>query len=249
LHSNADTDWDAFDPAQYVAHNYASLLPDDRRLLTLTREWFASADLPENTRGLDVGSGSNLYPALSMLPHCGEITLWEYGAGNVAWLRTEVAAYSAHWDACWDVLVEGEAYRAMEDPRAELARRARVVQGSIYDLPAAEWDLGTMFFVAESMTRLLDEFRTAVAAFVSALKPGAPFAAAFMENSEGYAVGDRPFPAVKIDSAVVEAAFADATDKLTVERIAPMTDKLRDGYTGMLLACGRIRAGGDAGPC
>ncbi|GAA4978397.1 SCO2525 family SAM-dependent methyltransferase [Yinghuangia aomiensis] len=249
MYSNADTDWDAFDPAQYMAHNYLSLTPDDRRLLALTRDRFATADLPMDARGLDVGSGSNLYPALAMLPHCREITLWEYGAGNVDWLRTEVADYSPHWDACWAILAEAAPYRRVGAPRTALAERARVVHGSVYDLPATQWDLGTMFFVAESMSELFDEFLAAVDAFTAALKPGAPFVAAFMENSEGYAVGDRPFPAVGIDSGTVHAAFAPAADELVVERIAPMGEKLRDGYTGMLLAVGRIRAERGTDPC
>ena len=42
-----------------------------------------------------------------------------------------------------------------------------------------------MFFVAESITEDAVEFRAAVAAFVGAPTPGAPFAAAFMAGSAG----------------------------------------------------------------
>ncbi|CAM5649016.1 hypothetical protein SANTM175S_10556 [Streptomyces antimycoticus] len=58
------------------------------------------------------------------------------------------------------------------------------VAGSLFDLcsGAERWDLGTMFFVAESITTSLDEFRRGVGCFMSALNPGAPFAAAFMET-------------------------------------------------------------------
>ena len=55
-----------------------------------------------------------------------------------------------------------------------------------------------MFFVAESITEDPEEFRAAVASFVSALKPGAPFATAFMAGSHGYPVADTCFPALPI---------------------------------------------------
>ncbi|MGR6999040.1 hypothetical protein ACU686_14335 [Yinghuangia aomiensis] len=95
-----------------------------------------------------------------------------------------------------------------------------------------------MFFVAESISQLYGEFRAAVTAFASAPKPGAPFAAAFVENSEGYAVAGKRFPAVAVTRAMVRDALVGMTDGLTVERIEPIGEKFRDGYTGLLLGCG-----------
>ena len=51
-----------------------------------------------------------------------------------------------------------------------------------------------MFFVAESITEDPAEFHAALARFVGALKPGAPFAAAFMAGSDGYPVAGTRFP-------------------------------------------------------
>jgi hypothetical protein len=99
-----------------------------------------------------------------------------------------------------------------------------------------------MFFVAESMTDVREEFTEAVDRFLRALRPGAPFAAAFVENSEGYRVGDRPFPAVLIGVDEVRAALAHRTERVTIERAGWSGPKWREGYTGMVLATGRIRA-------
>ena len=79
---NADYPWDEFDPEDYFAHNYASLRDDDREILEIVRSYFADqlGDLPMHSlRGIDVGTGANLYPALAMLPFCEEIT---HGCGQ-----------------------------------------------------------------------------------------------------------------------------------------------------------------------
>lgn len=44
----------------------------------------------------------------------------------------------------------------------------------MFDLPRARWNLGTMFFVAESITVDPAELRAAVAAFTGALTPRCP---------------------------------------------------------------------------
>ena len=55
-----------------------------------------------------------------------------------------------------------------------------------------------MFFVAESITEDPCEFREAIGSFVCALAPGAPFAATFMADSDGYPVGEARFPALRV---------------------------------------------------
>ena len=74
-----------------------------------------------------------------------------------------------------------------------------MVKGNLFDLPTDRFHVGTMFFVAESITEQADEFELALRAFTRSLKRGAPFAAAFMRNSTGYTVNDRDFPALRVD--------------------------------------------------
>jgi hypothetical protein len=102
-----------------------------------------------------------------------------------------------------------------------------------------------MFFVAESLSDDRSEFEDAVARFLGVLRPGAPFAAAFMEKSVGYDVGGTRFPATAVDADDVFDVLRRGAEDLRVERIDADDDPLRDGYTGMLLAMGRV-AGGSA---
>src|SRR5437868_3464628 len=70
LRSNSSVPWDNFDPALYVSDNYEHMHEDDRSILQLVRDYFISISdtLPSATQGVDVGTGANLYPTMSMLP-------------------------------------------------------------------------------------------------------------------------------------------------------------------------------------
>jgi hypothetical protein len=240
---NAAFDWDNFDPVDYVEHNYAVLRDDDRKILVEMRKYFAAVSVPHRapgSRGIDVGSGPNLYPALAMLPFCGEITLSDVSASNIKYLDRQLPDYSKSWDAFWDVLAEGSPYNHVRDPRSELYFKARLKEGDLFNLPRAKWDFGTMFFVAESISSKSYEFDRAINRFMRALKPGAPFAAAFMESSEGYSVGGRPYPAVAITEKDVKRCLGGiAYDVATHRWPANTDDPLRLGYKGMILALGR----------
>src|SRR5262249_34293010 len=157
----------------YLHHNYLSMHPDDRAVITKVAEFFASKVTGRTSHGIDVGSGTNLYPALAMLPMTDSITFWEYSAGNVRWLQHGVrpSAELQLWDQYWEVLSEASPmYRAVRRPRARLSEQSIIKQASLFDLPEAEWDIGTMFFVAESITGIRAEFELAVQRFVCSLK-------------------------------------------------------------------------------
>lgn len=239
---NSHSPWDDFDSNWYFDRNYKRLRDDDRQIVELVRDFFATLDLPRHRHGIDVGAGTNLYPALTMLPFCDEITLYEYAASNVAWLRRETQSYSPSWDPWWRLLIKEPVYKSFDSPREALAAAARVERGSIFDLPESRWDIGTMFFVAESISSALSEFHTALGGFVRSLRPGAPFAAAFMENSLGYDVGTRRFPAVAIAANEVKNSLAGETEDLKIYRLGKTSNPLRGGYDGMILAIGRVQA-------
>ncbi|MFC9126799.1 SCO2525 family SAM-dependent methyltransferase [Streptomyces sp. NPDC057099] len=244
---NSDVAWAKFDPIAYVDHNYRDMQEVDAEILCIVRDHFAdhfrTTDTTGPVSGIDVGAGANLYPALAMLPWCDEITLLEYSPANVSYLKSQVAYYDPNWDQFWDVLREHEAYRALGmDPRERFGLAVEVKEGNLFDLARHEgrWSLGTMFFVAESMTSSHQEFRLGVERFLRALTPGAPFAAAFMEHSKGLGVGEYFFPACDVGEPEVKASLdAFATD-VTVVRPESHA-KVRDGYSGMILACGRRR--------
>jgi hypothetical protein len=243
---NAEYEWDEFDPVDYVNRNYAELREPDRRILNEVRKYFtavAAQDQPlPGSRGIDVGSGANLYPALSMLPFCGEITLTDHSESNVEWLDKEVLWYSTSWDPFWRELALSRPYAAISNPRAQLWYKAKVQKGDLFKLPRARWDIGTMFFVAESISAERYEFQRATHRFVRALKPGKPFAAAFMAGSRGYEVGGHAFPAVAVDEADVRECLSDVAHEVDIH-VWPVDpnkhEPLREGYSGMILALGK----------
>lgn len=237
---NGEFPWDEFDSSQYYDHNYKVLRDDDRQIVEIIRDFFATLDLSSHRNGIDVGSGSNLYPALAMLPLCDEITLYEYSASNVSWLQREIRSYSSSWDDFWELLAKEPPYKLVDSPREALAAVARIERGSIFDLPESRWDIGTMFFTAESISATPSEFRAALERFIRSLRAGAPFAAAFMENSAGYTVGARRFPAVAISANDVKNCLEGDVEDLAVYRVGLTNEPLRAGYDGMILATGRV---------
>ncbi|GIJ79919.1 SCO2525 family SAM-dependent methyltransferase [Micromonospora phaseoli] len=232
-------EWDGFDPRAYVQHNYSVLRADDRELLCRIRDFFAGANISE-VRCVDVGSGANLYPALSLLPFAQSVDLCELSMSNVGWLRTQIDNYDGCWDAYWRVCAEHPAYSALADPRRRLAQVGRVLRRSVFDLPRRAWEAGTMFFVACSISADRMESEHAVGRFLGALRPGSPFAAAFMLGSSGYRVGQHWFPAVELQRAEVVASIAAGAHDVDMYEVRP-TPSLRDGYLGMLLVTGRSR--------
>jgi len=243
---NEDYAWDEFEPELYADKNYGTLREDDRELLVRVRDFFAEHARSDQLKGIDVGSGSNLYPALAMLPFCEDLILSERGTANRRWLNDQITrpdGFGRSWDDFWNVFSELDPYRLVGDPRPALRRRAKVRYGDVLKLPERKWNIGTMFFVAESITARPGEFQKAARKFVSSLRIDAPFAAAFMKNSRGYTIGTHRFPAVAVDEVKIEHCLSTVA---TIEDIVEVSltrdpQPLREGYEGMILALGWAR--------
>ncbi|HWS39372.1 MAG TPA: SCO2525 family SAM-dependent methyltransferase [Actinoplanes sp.] len=236
---NSDVDWDVFDSDAYFKHNYGRLRPDDAQIIQIVADYFQ-----ETLRGrplgkaIDVGAGANLYPAMMMLPYAAEVTLFERAFSNYQWLTTEIKQPRPSWGQFWTAISQGRAgYERIQKPSEVLQDRATVHRGSVFDLRPGLHDLGTMFFVAESITTRTDEFRRATGLFVNTLRPGAPFAAAFMRDSSGYFVAGRHFPACSVNETDVQRALAPFARNLNIVMVE--SNDLRDGYGGMMVATGR----------
>lgn len=242
---NADMPWDDFDARAYISNNYLTMQPLDEEILSRVRDHFSDhfRGRGQVFSGIDVGTGPNLYPALAMLPWVDRITLLERSARNLDYLRAQCYDYAPHWDQFWDVLCQDQAYAQLDvTPRQRFKEAVQQPeQGNLFELCAdtRRWALGTMFFVAESITTSLEEFRNGVSCFMNVLNPGAPFAAAFMEDSVGYRVGDVDFPARPVDVTDVEAALGDFTQEMNIHRIVDPGRLVREGHTGMILVCGQ----------
>jgi hypothetical protein len=251
-HGNRDYPWDEFNPVEYLKFNYFKLRDDDREIVEIVRDFLArkvaTTPLPDNARGIDVGTGANLYPALTMLPFCKKITLYEHSEANVTWLRDQienkVPSWDDAWSQFWNLLAERAPYREQLDPVNELVDphldRVNVVKGDVL-VPSelGPFDIGTMFFVAESITGERTEFHKAIDHFFSMLKPDALFAMAFMEHSKGYHVGAQKFPATDISEQDVWDCLRTHASDFGVHRLNAEDKPLREHYTGMILAHGR----------
>jgi hypothetical protein len=247
---NAEAPWSDFSSHDYWSRNYKKLQPEDKEIirrvsLFLTRVFAAR---PPAERAIDVGSGTNLYPALLMLPWTERVLLTDHSARNVGWLRRHVVDDAAWtWQPFWRELREFDGYNRISAPRKQLQEAcagksgfAGIEQYSVFDLPRAQWHLGTMFFVAESITEDPAEFRAAIESFVGALAPGAPFAAAFMAGSDGYRVAGTRFPALYITPDDVTERFGElGVGELSVE-LTRTPHRVRPGYAGMIVATGIV---------
>ncbi|MFE7077439.1 SCO2525 family SAM-dependent methyltransferase [Streptomyces sp. NPDC057620] len=241
---NTDAPWDAFDPHAYIDHNYRYLLDADAEIIRRVGRHFSDqfrGNFERPVLGIDVGAGANLYPALSMLPWCSEITLLERSPQNVTYLEGQRPHFDPEWDRFWELLCEDEGteYSRLDADRLErFSRTVRVEEGDLFGLARpnllGRWQMGTMFFVAESLSSSHEEFRHAVECFMHVLAPGAPFAAAFMEGSKGYSVGDRFFPACDVNELQVDEILEPLTEKLEYSSLG----EVRPGHTGIILALG-----------
>ncbi len=236
--TNADANWAAFDPDAYFDHYYGEPHPDDelvaRKAATALRRF---AGERRDLQLLDVGTGANLIPLLAALPVAQSLTAWEYAASNVAWLEAEFQRDSLRpqWQTFWLQVIDVYGAEASHlDAAQKLRRCAFVQQGSIFDLPVAQFDAASMFFCAESITHDPQEFTRACHAFANAVRSGGLLVAAFLARSQGYEVGGIEYPAVPIDEASVAAIFAPLCRSCKVETIGLCDAQVRSGYSGMI---------------
>ena len=240
---NNDAPWDFFDSKEYFEHNYGHLRDDDRQIIKIVTDFFVHCfdrTVPQKqlASAIDVGSGTNLYPALAMLPFSSSVTLYEHSYTNRQWLSDQLGKPKPSWKReFWPVIAGARGpYQKINDPLDLLASCAEVTKGNIFELRPNQYNLGTMFFVAESITTRVDEFRRATLQFVNSLKPGAPYAAAFMCRSQGYFVGSTFFPACSISVDDVRSCLAPVARIRDIETVE--SHGLRDGYEGMIVATG-----------
>jgi hypothetical protein len=256
---NADVKWADFPSADYWDRNYKELLPPDKKILQLVGSFFSAKcpTLPRIKRAIDVGSGTNLYPALLMLPWVDQILLTDYSESNVRWLRSQIMNDDMNgdaewtWGPFWRELQSIKGYNQVSEPRKQLKAactdgggQAAIEECSVFqlsELPPGKWQLGTMFFVAESITEDPKEFAKALESFIGALEPLSPFAAAFMSGSKGYPLGKDTvitYPALPVAKDDISDHFKRlCVDGLSVVELEP-SDRVRHGYEGMIVATG-----------
>jgi hypothetical protein len=243
---NADYQWAAFDSEAYFQHYYGEPHPDDDRVIRCAVETIKRA--PPRDAALDIvdiGTGPNLIPFFCALPRAARLTAWEYAESNVDWLEAELKREEMRpqWQHFWGVAREayGPDFDLPDDPIPLLRKKARIEQGSVFDLPERGWDAATMFFCAESITERQDEFEAACAAFARCVKPGGALIGAFLVRSAGYVVADRPFPVLSLSEESIETVFAAHAYDVHAERIGIVEREIRSGYSGFVFLTGIAR--------
>jgi hypothetical protein len=242
---NGAAPWSDFDADEYWKINYASVLPEDAEIIQCASKFLIEAcgEPARLKRAVDVGAGTNLYPALLMLPWAKHVVFTEHSSPNIDWLGKNLADGPGEWrwQPFWDLVAGLPGYRSIEDPRRILAAGHEVRTLSIFNLPERTWDLGSMFFVADGITTDETEFKAAVRAFLNALRPGSPFLMAFMEGSTGYDVHGQRFPSVKITPRSLDALLAELpVTGTSMLRTDNSIRRLRPGYDAMLLVTGLV---------
>jgi hypothetical protein len=251
---NQDFPWDDFDSVGYLAHNYEGVLDEDRQVITFVRDFLVDVSMRfgerSTLRGIDVGTGPNLYPTLAMLPFCHEVTLYEFSKSNVDWPQGQHAAHwpswTTSWRDFWKLLCEKAPYANVDRPdmNVELSRRTKVTWGNVLDpdkTMIGSYDIGTMFFGPESISTEQAEFESALNHMLDFLRPDSPFAVALMEHSQGYPVGNTRFPGISIDHNQVIEFLTRRASYLISKHIDRGDPPIRDGYDGMIIVCGLIQ--------
>jgi len=244
--SNADYPWATFDWEAYFQHYYGEPHPDDDRVIRCAVEAIKLAPPSGSELDIvDVGTGPNLIPFFCALPRAARLTAWEYAESNVDWLKAELDRNEMRpqWRHFWDVTRDayGQAAGLPENPIPLLRNKAKIEQGSVFELPERRWDAATMFFCAESITERQDEFEAACTAFARCVKPGGALIAAFLVHSAGYVVADRPFPVLHLSPGSIEAVFAAHASEVRAQRIGIVEREIRSGYSGFIFLTGIAR--------
>jgi hypothetical protein len=90
--------WPDFDADGNWKINYFSVFPEDAEIIRRAGNFLVKAcgSRPPIKNAADVGAGTNLYPALLMLPWAERIVLTEYAAANIGWRHENLADAPGH---------------------------------------------------------------------------------------------------------------------------------------------------------
>ncbi|MEK7152724.1 MAG: hypothetical protein AAB834_02150 [Patescibacteria group bacterium] len=244
------TDWDDFDAEAYVRHNYVQkILHEDRyileRVIKALHDHGAKPQAWEHVA--DVGTGPNFYPPMLLAPFVkpaengGRVDLIEFSPDNRRYLEEVLRGSHPHSnDGCWHKFETAMRKECLLWTGAvqEVCEKAKVVAGSIFELPHEAYDAISSYFVAESITDDLETCKKAVNRVLNAVKPGGFISMAFMLGSEGYPAGvDTFFPAVAIDVPQLRGMYFGKADVEIVQ--VPAKPGARPGYTGMAVVTGK----------
>lgn len=238
--------WDRFGSDVYYENNYARVRSHNRRILEfLCVE--AEGALRGRVRIVDIGTGANLYPALALAPYIGSIDFVDPSRNNRDWLEGQLGGSGSYWKHFWAECqrINPDRYGAFEDGWQSIRSRASIRDFRLSSIQSDAYDVALMFFVAESVTDDIAEFRENMRRCIECVAPGGWVFAGFMLGSAGYMVDGVRYPAISINGSELRECFAESCEEVRIEIIPRSTDAVRSGYSGMAVA--RARRGNPEG--
>ncbi|MFI8106680.1 class I SAM-dependent methyltransferase [Streptomyces sp. NPDC086023] len=242
---NAHADWDRWPVEDYLEENYRRLYACDAAVIRHHSAYCRPLPAGSVAEALELGCGPNLYPLMILAAASGRIDAVEPGAAGYAYLRRQLHhGPEASWQPFYDLC--RRLNPALPASLSTALERVRPLHGDVSQVRQYRYGLGSMTFVAESVTEDGAEFAALCRAFLGCIRPGGGVLAAFMENMPSYRIGEGPlWPAFPVDAPAVREVFAPHTDRLVVRRV-PKDPALPDyGHTGMLLLSGTRRSDAD----
>jgi hypothetical protein len=103
--ANRMVNWNSFPSAEYYDRNYSTLHDADAQIIELLIKFFRKVDR-RNLDVRDVGTGTNLYPALVALPYARTIHLNDYSLSNMEWLHHNLQRIDPLWHEAWALVTE-----------------------------------------------------------------------------------------------------------------------------------------------
>lgn len=225
--------WNDFKTDEYLKTNYVGIHEEDQAIIRHLSTFLTTQNKQFDT-AIDVGAGPNLYPALLLQPFVRSLRLFEYGSSNVSYLQGQLKRLDASWQEFITYIKDLSPIYDF-DIESSFYKKTSAVQGNIFELPTGIYELATMFFCAESITNEVKTFEEACRKYAECVVSGGTLIAAFMENSQGYEVGNKEFPAVPITEEDLMRNFSKYADDISIERIPVGEAAFREGYSGMLL--------------
>lgn len=239
-----------FDVGEYIWRNYGEkILDEDRVIIDEVTKTVLELGIEKGSlvKAVDVGVGPNLYPSMILSPFIAEnggIDLIEYSPTNIEYLNSVLDNDSGDkFGKLKGIWSKFESLLSSRSPIwsncfLRVRKIAKIIQGSIYNLPRNEYNAVSSFFCAESITDNPEKFQEAIDSLIDSVKPGGLIITAHMLGSKGYPAGENTnFPALSITTEDLEKVYEEKANVRVMKVNAPQA--VREGYHGMAIVIGR----------
>lgn len=240
--------WSEWSAGDYLREYYASVEPDEQRLLEYLVE--IGRDLPRVDRALDFGCGPTVHRLFPLADRCREIHLADYLETNRRAVGDWLAASRGAHD--WRPFAR-ETLRLESGRRpgaAAIAAREATVRRRVTRLLPADaskrdplgraarhgYPLVTSHYCADSATADEASWRLFMKNIAGLVAPGGTFVVSLLGRSAGYRVGRRWFPGAGVGAPEL-ADFLEKAGFVGLDlRVREVPDRRDQGYESVVFA-------------